>query len=187
MASTADFRNGMILELDGVMVRIVEFQHVKPGKGGAFVRTKLKNVLTGAVVDKTFRAGEKVTEVRLERQEAQFLYADGALFHLMDTETYDQFSISAEVVGDAARFMKENDTVSVMTRDGQPLFLELPPHVILSVSETEPGMRGDTAQGGSKPAKLETGLTVNVPLFVDIGDALKIDTRTGEYLGRAEK
>jgi elongation factor P len=187
MASTADFRNGMIIELDSVMYRIVDFQHVKPGKGGAFVRTKLKNVLTGAVLDKTFRAGEKVTEVRLERQEAQFLYSDGALFHLMDTETYDQFSVSAEVVGDAARFMKENDTVSVMTREGKPLLIELPPHVTLTVSETEPGMRGDTAQGGNKPATLETGLTVNVPLFIEIGDALKVDTRTGEYLGRAEK
>ncbi|MCK4303190.1 MAG: elongation factor P [Candidatus Eisenbacteria sp.] len=187
MASTADFRNGFVIEMDGIIFRIVEFQHVKPGKGGAFVRTKLRNVMTGAVIERTFRAGEKVTEVRLEAQEAQFLYSDGDLFHLMDSKTYDQFSISADVVGDASRFMKENDSVKVLTREGRPLLIELAAHVILTVTETEPGLRGDTAQGGTKQAMLETGLTVNVPLFIEIGDALKIDTRSGEYLGRAEK
>jgi len=187
MASTADFRNGMILDLDGTVLRIVEFQHVKPGKGGAFVRTKLKNVLTGAVIDKTFRAGEKVDEVRLEKQDAQFLYSDGDLFHFMDVDTYDQFSISATQVGDDARFIKENDPIKVLRREGSPFLIELPPHVTLTVAQTEPGVRGDTAQGGSKPAEMETGLVVTVPLFIEIGDQLKIDTRTGEYLERVSR
>ena len=184
MATTADFRNGMVLDLDGVAYKIVEFLHVKPGKGGAFVRTKLKNVETGAVIERTFRAGERVEEIRLERSDAQFLYGDGDLYHFMDMETYDQFALPAERVGDAKNFMKENAHVQIMLRDGQPFLIELPTHVVLTVTHTEPGVRGDTAQGGSKPATLETGLVVNVPLFIEEGDALKIDTRTGEYVER---
>lgn len=187
MASTADFRSGMVIDLDGTAFRIVEFQHVKPGKGGAFVRTKLKNVLSGAVVDKTFRAGEKMEEVRLEVRETQFLYSDADFFHFMDMETYEQFSMSAELVGQTSRFIKESSLVKVLTREGQPFLIELPTHVILSVMETEPGMRGDTAQGATKPAKLETGLVVTVPLFIEVGDRLKIDTRTGDYIERAGK
>ncbi len=184
MASTADFRNGMIIDLDGNAMRIVEFMHVKPGKGGAFVRTKLKNVLTGAVLERTFRAGEKVEEIRLERQDAQYLYSDGDLFHFMDVETYEQFSMAAAQVGDDARYMKENDQIKILNRDGKPFLIELPPHVTLTVAQTEPGVKGDTATGATKPAELETGLTVTVPLFIDVGDQLKIDTRTGEYLER---
>ncbi len=187
MATTADFRNGMVIGLDGNAFRIVEFQHVKPGKGGAFVRTKLKNVETGAVLERTYRAGEKVDEIRLERSEAQFLYCDGDLFHFMDTETYDQFVLPAERVGDARFYMKENAQVQILTRDGTPILLELPTHVVLTVTKTEPGVRGDTAQGGNKPATLETGLTINVPLFIDEGDELKIDTRTGVYVERTGK
>ncbi len=187
MASTADFRTNMILELDGVVFKLVEFQHVKPGKGGAFVRTKLKNVLTGAVLEKTFRAGEKIDEVRLERTDTQFLYADGDLYHFMDQETYDQFAVSKDVVGEAAQFIKENDTVKIMTRAGRPFLVEVPPHVVLAVSETEPGVKGDTATGATKAATLETGFTVQVPLFIDVGDTLKIDTRTGDYIERVNK
>jgi elongation factor P len=185
MASTADFRNGFVLEHDGVVYRISEFQHVKPGKGGAFVRSKLKNVLTGAVIDRTFRAGEKITEVRLEAKEAQFLYSDGDLFHFMDNETFDQFTLPKEMVGDDSRFIKENDNVKILHRGSSAFLIELPTHVILEVSETEPGFKGDTAQGATKPAKLETGLVVAVPLFIDAGAKLKIDTSTGNYIGRA--
>ena len=185
MASTADFRNGMVIDLDGTALKIIEFQHVKPGKGGAFVRTKLRNVLSGAVIDKTFRAGEKVNEVRLEVQSMQYLYADGDSYHLMDTETYEQISIPASVVGDAARYMKENETVKLLSREGRPLLLEVPPHVVLSVAHTEPGVKGDTASGATKPATLETGHVVTVPLFIEVGDELKIDTRSGAYIERA--
>ncbi|MCK4412132.1 MAG: elongation factor P [Candidatus Eisenbacteria sp.] len=187
MATTADFRNGMIIDLDGTALRIVEFQHVKPGKGGAFVRTKLKKVETGAVIEKTFRAGEKIEEVRLERSDAQFLYADGELLHFMNLETYDQFAISADQIGDARRYLKENGTAQILSREGKPFLVELPPHVVLTVKQTQPGLRGDTAQGGNKQAEMETGLTVNVPLFIEIGDQLKIDTRTGEYIERATR
>jgi len=177
----------MILDLEGNSFRIVEFQHVKPGKGGAFVRTKLKNVETGAVLEKTFRAGEKVDEVRLERSEAQFLYADGDVLHFMDVQTYDQFALSANQVGEARLYLKENGAAQVLSREGRPFLIELPPHVVLTVKQTEPGMRGDTAQGGNKPAEMETGLTVNVPLFIEIGDQLKVDTRTGEYIERVAR
>jgi elongation factor P len=187
MGSTADFRTNMIIELDGVVFKLVEFQHVKPGKGGAFVRTKLKNVLTGAVLERTFRAGEKIEEVRLERADTQFLYRDGDLYHFMDLETYDQFAVSKEIVGDAAQFIKENDPVKIMTRAGQPFLVEIPSHVILAVGQTEPGVKGDTATGATKPAVLETGFTVNVPLFIEEGDRLKIDTRTGDYIERVNK
>jgi elongation factor P len=174
----------MIIDQENGTFRIVEFQHVKPGKGGAFVRTKLKNVETGAVLERTFRAGEKVDEVRLERSDAQFLYADGELLHFMNLETYDQFALSAAQIGDARLYLKENGTAQILSREGRPFLVELPPHVILTVKETEPGLRGDTAQGGNKQAEMETGLTVNVPLFIEIGDQLKIDTRTGAYIER---
>ena len=184
MASTADFRNGMVIDLEGTAFRIVEFQHVKPGKGGAFVRTKLKNVLTGAVIERTYRSGEKFNEIRLERQDAQYLYFDGDLFHFMDVETYEQFSMSTGQIGEDARFLKENGTVKVLNRDGKPFLIELPPHVVLTVTRTEPGVKGDTATGATKPAELETGLVVSVPLFIEEGDQLKVDTRTGVYLER---
>ncbi len=184
MASTADFKNGFVLEHNQTVFRISEFQHVKPGKGGAFVRTKLKNVLTGAVIERTFRAGEKVTEVRLEAKDAQYLYSDGEMFNFMDNETYDQFALSATMVGDGAMYIKENDVVKILHREGSPFLIEIPAHVILEVTETEPGFRGDTAQGATKPATLETGLVVQVPLFIDAGDKLKIDTRTGDYMER---
>jgi len=184
MATTADFRTGMIIEMDGAAYRLVDFQHVKPGKGGAFVRTKLKNVETGSVLERTFRSGEKIEEVRLERTDAQFLYSDGDLFHFMNMESYDQFALSSDRVGDASLYMKENEVIGILTRDGDPFLLELPPHVVLRVTKTEPGLRGDTATGANKPAEMETGLTVTVPLFIDIGDLLRIDTRTGVYLER---
>jgi elongation factor P len=184
MATTADFRNGMVIELDGAACRIVEFQHVKPGKGGAFVRTKLKNVETGAVLERTFRSGEKVEEVRLERTDAQFLYSDGDMLHFMNLENFDQFALAVDAVGDARLYMKENEQVQVLLREGHAFLVELPPHVNLAVTHTEPGMRGDTAQGATKPAELETGLTVTVPLFIDVGDILRIDTRTGAYVER---
>jgi len=184
MATTADFRTGMIIQLDANAYRIVDFQHVKPGKGGAFVRTKLKNVETGSVLERTFRSGEKIDEIRLERSDAQFLYSDGELYHFMNMETYDQFALSSDRVGDASLYMKENEVIGILTRDGDPFLLELPPHVVLRVTKTEPGLRGDTATGANKPAEMETGLTVTVPLFIDIGDLLRIDTRTGVYLER---
>lgn len=185
MASTADFRNGMVIELDGELMQIVDFQHVKPGKGGAFVRTKFKKVLTGAVLDKTFRAGEKVNDVRLETRVMQYLYPDGDLCYFMDTETYEQFPVSKTVLGDQVQYLKENIEVSGLFRDETLLLIELPFFINLEVVETDPGMKGDTVSGGSKPAKLESGATVNVPLFIDVGDVIKVDRRINEYLERA--
>ena len=185
MASTSDFRNGMVLGMDGNLVSIVEFQHVKPGKGGAFVRTKLKNVITGAVVEKTFRAGEKVEEVRLDRNDLQYLYHDGDLYHFMDQQTFEQFPISADIIGDQVNYLKENLVVQGLFHGEKVLGIELPFFIELTVVETEPGVRGDTAQGGSKPAKLESGATVNVPLFINQGDVIKVDRRSNEYLERA--
>ena len=184
MASTADFRNGMVLEIDNGLVSIVEFQHVKPGKGGAFVRTKLKNVLTGAVVDRTFRAGEKVNEVRLERKPLQYLYGDGQLYHFMDITTYEQFPVSGEVIGDQVKYLKENLEVTGLFQGDTILGVELPFFVELKVVETDPGVRGDTATGGSKPAKLESGAIINVPLFIEVGNTIRVDRRTNEYLER---
>ena len=184
MASTADFRNGMVLEIDGELVSIVGFQHVKPGKGGAFVRTKLKKVLTGAVVDRTFRSGEKVNEVRLERKPLQYLYHDGQLYHFMDITTYEQFPVSGKVLGDQVKYLKENLEVTGLFQGDTILGVELPFFVELKVVETDPGVRGDTATGGSKPAKLESGAIVNVPLFIEVGDTIKVDRRTNEYLER---
>ena len=185
MASTAGFRNGMVLEIDGELVSIVEFQHVKPGKGGAFVRTKLKKVLSGAVIDKTFRAGEKVTEVRLEKKHLQDHYGDGHLYHFMDITTYEQLPVSEQAIGDQVKYLKENLEVSGLFQGDTILGIELPFFVVLKVVETDPGVRGDTATGGSKPARLESGVTVNVPLFIEVGDTIKVDRRTNSYLERA--
>jgi elongation factor P len=175
----------MIIKLEGRLYSINEFLHVKPGKGGAFVRTKLKKIPEGAVIDKTFRAGEKVEEVRVERRTYQYLYNSGDLFYMMDTETYEQIPISKTLVEDALPYLKENTNVAVLMDGDQPIAVELPTFVELAVTETEPGIRGDTAQGGSKSATLETGAVTSVPLFIEIGDMLKIDTRTGRYIERA--
>jgi len=184
MVTTSEFRNGMVIRLEGELFTIVEFQHVKPGKGMGFVRTRLKNVRTGAVLDRTFRSGDQVEEVRLERREMQYLYRSDDLLHFMDTETYEQVSISADLAGDAVLFLKEGDTASVLMDGDTPVGVEVPYFVDLKVVDTEPGVRGDTATGGSKPAKLETGLVVQVPLFVEEGDVIRIDTRTREYIER---
>ena len=185
MATTADFRNGLVLEMDGQLVTIVYFQHVKPGKGGAFVRTKLKNVLTGAVVEKTFRAGEKVTDVRLERRPVTYSYSDGQLFYFMDQNTFEMIPLSDEVLGeDQLKYMKENMECEGLVHDGKVLSVELPQFVELEISQTDPGIRGDTAQGGTKPATLETGAEILVPLFVEIGDVVKVDRREDKYLTR---
>ena len=185
MASTADFRNGMVMDIDGVLWAITYFQHVKPGKGGAFVRTKLKNVLTGQVVEKTFRAGEKVKDVRLERRPVTYSYTDGAFYHFMDANTYEMIPISGDMVGeDQLKYLKENMECEGLVHDGKVLSVELPQFVELAVTDTDPGVRGDTAQGGTKPATLETGAVVQVPLFVEIGDVLKLDRKEDKYLSR---
>ena len=184
MADTGEFRNGFTMLLDGILYSIVEFQHVKPGKGGAFVRTKLKNAQSGAVVERTFRSGDKVEEVRLEKREMQFLYPEGDVYHFMDTETYEQSEIAAEIVGKSADLLKENGSAFVLIALGKPISVELPNFVSLQITHTEPGVKGDTATGAAKPATLETGAVVTVPLFVHQGDTLKIDTRTGEYVER---
>lgn len=185
MATTADFRNGMVVELDGELYTITYFQHVKPGKGGAFVRTKLKNVLSGAVIERTFRAGEKVEEVRLVRRPVQYSYTDGRFYYFMDGETYEQIPLPAATIGeDQLAYLKENMMCEALSRDGEPISVELPFFVELSVVQTEPGVRGDTAQGGTKPAKLETGAVVQVPLFIETGDMIKVDRRENKYLER---
>lgn len=184
MADTSDFRNGFTMEIDGNLVSIAEFQHVKPGKGAAFVRTKLKYIESGKVVEKTFRAGEKVTEVRLETHEYQYLYTDGEMYTFMHTESYEQIELPKERLEDAIPYLKENDTVSMLMRDIKPITVEVANHVELKVTQSDPGVKGDTAQGGTKPATLETGLVVMVPLFVEEGDVLRIDTRTGKYMTR---
>jgi elongation factor P len=184
MADTSDFRNGMILNLDGQYWTIVEFQHVKPGKGGAFVRTKLKNLITGQVKDITYRAGEKVDEVRVEKRPYQFLYTTGEIYYMMDKTSYDQIPIEAPMVEDIKGYLKENMDIDIYLDAETPLLVELPNFVELAVASAEPGVRGDTAQGGSKAATLETGLVVQVPLFVEAGDVIRIDTRTGRYVTR---
>tara|TARA_B110000116_G_scaffold52856_1_gene44365 strand:+ start:104 stop:670 length:567 start_codon:yes stop_codon:yes gene_type:complete len=185
MASTADFRNGMVIEIDSDLWAISYFQHVKPGKGGAFVRTKLKNVLTGAVVEKTYRAGEKVNDVRLERRPVNYSYTDGDLYYFMDAQTFDLIPIAADLLGEnQLKFLKENMPCEGLVHDEKVISVELPQFVELLVTETDPGFKGDTAQGASKPAKLETGATINVPLFVEQGDVLKIDRREEKYLSR---
>ena len=184
MISAGDFRNGVTLEMDGNIVQIIEFQHVKPGKGAAFVRTKLKNIISGGVVEKTFRPTEKFPQARIDRVEMQYLYTDGDLFHFMNTETYDQIALNQDAIGDALKFVKENEMVKVCSHNGNVFAVEPPLFVELEVTETEPGFKGDTATGATKPATVETGAVVYVPLFVETGDKLKIDTRTGEYLSR---
>lgn len=184
MADTSNFRTGFTMRHRQGLWSIVEFQHVKPGKGPAFVRTKLKNVENGKVVEHTFRAGEKVEEVRLERREFQYLYPDGEFFVFMNTATYEQIQLHRDALGDVPKFIKESDMCSVLLLEEKPLMVEAPLTVELKVKQTDPGVRGDTAQGGSKPATMETGLVVQVPLFIEEGQVLKIDSRTGKYLGR---
>ena len=185
MVSTAEFRNGLVFNYEGHLYAIVEFQHVKPGKGVAFVRTGLKNVRTGAVITPTFRSGDKVEDVRLERREMQYLYGSDGFYHFMDTKTYEQIQFTEETVKSVIPYLKENDTVEVIMTEDEPIGVEMPTFTILKVTHTEPGIRGDTATGGTKPATLETGLIVQVPLFVNVGEKLKIDTRTGTYVERA--
>ena len=184
MISAGDFRNGITVEIEGNVFQIIEFQHVKPGKGAAFVRTKLKNIKNGGVVEKTFRPTEKFPPARIDRKDMQYLYADGDMFNFMDTETYEQIALNADEVGDALKFVKENEMVKVCSHNGSVFAIEPPLFVELEITETEPGCKGDTATGANKPAIVETGAQVNVPLFVEIGDKIKIDTRTGEYLSR---
>ena len=184
MTTTNDLRGGMVLEIDGTLYSVVEFQHVKPGKGGAFVRTKLKNVATGRVTDKTFNAGEKVTAVRIDRVEMQYMYGSGEEYHFMNSETYDQIALPASMVEEVVPLLKENTVVTVQMREGQVLAVELPTFVDLKIVETAPGVKGDTVSGGTKPAKLETGKVIQVPLFVEEGAVVRVDTRTGEYVSR---
>jgi len=181
--STADFKKGLKIQFDGEPYSIVDFQHVKPGKGGAFVRTKLKHMKLGRVIDNTFRAGEKVELVDFDEKRMQYLYRDER-YHFMDLDTYDQISLSAEEVGDARDFLKENTEVEILFINDSPVTVELPNFIELQITKTDPGIRGDTASGGSKPATLETGAVIQVPLFLSEGDVVKVDTRSGEYLGR---
>ena len=185
MISAGDFKNGITLEIDGNVCQIVEFQHVKPGKGAAFVRTKYKNIITGSVVEKSFRPTEKFPAARIERVDMQYLYQDGDLYNFMDMETYDQIALNSDVVGDALKFVKENEMCKICSYNGKVFSVEPPLFVELEITDTEPGFKGDTATGANKPATVETGATVAVPLFVNQGDKIKIDTRTGEYLSRA--
>jgi elongation factor P len=185
MASTADFRNGMVLEIDGDLWAITYFQHVKPGKGGAFVRTKLKNVLSGAVVDRTYRAGEKVNDVRLERRPVNYSYTDGDIYYFMDANTFDMIPIAGDLIGDdQLKYLKENMECEGLVHGEQVISVELPTFVELEVTQAEPGVRGDTAQGGTKPATLETGAVVQVPLFINEGDVIRVDRREDKYLTR---
>ncbi len=185
MASTADFRNGLVLDIDGTLWTMVYFQHVKPGKGGAFVRTKLKSVLNGRVVEKTYRAGEKVTTVRLLRRSVTYSYTDGQLYHFMDQQTFEMIPISGDLIGeDQLRYLKENMECEGLVHDDCVIAVELPDFVELTVTRTDPGIRGDTAQGGTKPATLETGAVIQVPLFVEEGDVVRVDRREDKYLER---
>ena len=184
MATTNDIKNGTVLRIDGQLWSVIEFQHVKPGKGGAFVRTKIKNVLTGKTVDKTFNAGIKIETANVDRRDFQYLYMDGTDFVFMDTSTYDQINVPAEVVGDAKDYLLESQNVLIASNDGQPLYVELPASVVLEITYTEPGLQGDRSTGGTKPATLETGAQIQVPLFLEQGTRVKVDTRDGSYLGR---
>ncbi len=184
LISAGDFRNGITIEFEGNVYQIIEFQHVKPGKGAAFVRTKLKNIINGGVVEKTFRPTEKCPQARIDRKDMQYLYSDGDLFNFMDTETYDQIALNTEAVGDALKFVKENEMVKICSYNGSVFAIEPPLFVELEITDTEPGFKGDTATGATKPAIVETGAKVMVPLFVEQGEKIKIDTRTGEYLSR---
>ena len=187
MATSNDLKNGMVLLIDGQLWSVIEFQHVKPGKGPAFVRTKLKNVKSDKVVDKTFNAGVKGDTATVDRRDMQYLYNDGSGYVFMDNTTYDQMSLDAAVVGDVANFLLENQIATVAIHDGSPLYVELPPSVVLEITYTEPGLQGDRSTGGTKPATLETGHQIQVPLFIENNTKVKVDTRTGEYLGRASE
>lgn len=184
MISAGDFRNGITLEMDGNVFQIIEFQHVKPGKGAAFVRTKVRNVMSGGVLEKTFRPTEKFPAARIDRVDMQYLYADGDIFNFMNVENYEQVGLNSETIGDALKFVKENEMCKVCSYNGKVFSVEPPLFVELQITDTEPGFKGDTAQGATKPAVVETGATVYVPLFVEQGDTIKIDTRTGDYLSR---
>ncbi|MDO4965314.1 MAG: elongation factor P [Lachnospiraceae bacterium] len=184
MLSAGDFRNGLTVEMDNGIFQIIEFQHVKPGKGAAFVRTKLKNIVSGGVVEKSFRPTEKFPQARIDRVEMQYLYSDGDLYNFMNTENYEQIALTADQIGDALKFVKENEMVKICSHNGNVFSVEPPMFVELEITETEPGFKGDTATGATKPAVVETGATVYVPLFVEQNDVIKIDTRTGEYLSR---
>ena len=185
MATTNDLKNGITLNLDGNLWTVVEFQHVKPGKGPAFVRTKLKNIMSGKVVDRTFNAGVKVDVANVDRREMQYLFREGTDFVFMDTQDYEQPRIPDTVVGDAANYLLEEQTVTIAFNDGTPLYIDLPAAVELTIRQTDPGVQGDRSTGGTKPATLETGATIQVPLFITTGEKIKVDTRTGQYLGRA--
>ncbi|MCL2802968.1 MAG: elongation factor P [Micrococcales bacterium] len=184
MATTNDLKNGLVLNLDGQLWTVIEFQHVKPGKGGAFVRTKLKNVLSGKVLDKTFNAGVKVDTAIVDKSDMQYLYRDGQDFVFMDKDTYDQLHVAEATVGDAGHFLLEGQDALVARHEGEPLYVELPAAVVLEITYTEPGLQGDRSTGGTKPATLETGYQIQVPLFLEPGTKVKVDTRTGDYLGR---
>lgn len=184
MVSAGDFKNGLTIEIEGNIYQILEFQHVKPGKGAAFVRTKLKNIISGGAVERTFRPSEKFPKAHIERKDMQYLYSDGELFHFMDGETYEQIALNEETIGDALKFVKENEEVKICSHNGNVFDVEAPLFVELQIIETEPGFKGDTAQGATKPATVETGAIVYVPLFVEQNDVIKIDTRSGEYLSR---
>ena len=184
MASTADIKNGVVLNIDGQLWSVVEFQHVKPGKGGAFVRTKMKSIMTGKVVDRTYNAGAKIDIENVDRQDFTYLYNDGEGFVFMNTDDYDQITVPATIVGDAANYLLENQQVTLATNHGNPLYVELPASVVLEITYTEPGLQGDRSSAGTKPATLETGHEIQVPLFVENNTKVKVDTRTGDYLGR---
>lgn len=184
MVSAGDFRNGLTIELDNGIYQVIEFQHVKPGKGAAFVRTKLKNIKNGGVVEKTFRPSEKCPQAHIEKKDMQYLYSDGELYHFMDVESFDQFGLDEASIGDSLKFVKENDMVKMLSHNGDVFAIEPPMFAELEIVETEPGFKGDTATGATKPATVETGATVLVPLFVETGDRISIDTRTSEYLKR---
>lgn len=187
MATTNDIKNGSVLNIDGGLWAVIEFQHVKPGKGGAFVRTKLKNVMTGKVVDRTFNAGTKIDFETVDRRDYQYLYQDGSGFVFMDLADYDQITLPNEVVGDAKNYMLENQNVQIALNNGNPLYIELPASVILEITYTEPGLQGDRSTGGTKPATCETGLEIQVPLFLETGTKVKVDTRDGSYVGRVNE
>ncbi|CAM3953477.1 elongation factor P [Helcobacillus massiliensis] len=185
MATSNDLKNGMVLKIDNGLWQVVEFLHVKPGKGPAFVRSKLKNVLTGKTVDKTFNAGVKVETATIDRRDMQYSYKDGDMFVFMDTSTWEQTNLTEELVGDSADYMLEGQDIVIAFHEGNPLFVELPPSVVLTITHTEPGLQGDRSSGGTKPATLETGKEIQVPLFLEQDTKVKVDTRTGEYTGRA--
>jgi len=187
MASSNDLKNGMVLKIEGQLWAVIEFQHVKPGKGPAFVRTKLRSVMSGKVVDKTFNAGAKIETANVDRRDMQYLYNDGSGYVFMDTSDFDQLSVPVEVVGDVANFMLENQNATVALHEGSALYVELPPSVVLEITYTEPGLQGDRSTGGTKPATLETGYQIQVPLFIENNTKVKVDTRTGEYLGRVSE